>query len=514
MPKRNFFLFCLFFSVNIFFGFLAIYLGKDLNWDLRNYHYYNGYAFLKDLSFYNIAPAQVQSFFNPFLDVLYYVLISKLPQYLVAFLLGFLQTFNFWFLFLISFHFLEILPFKKRFFLAFFSSILSLYTPIFLSELGGTMGDSLLSSLVIFSLYCFMVAKNSIFLFFAGFLLGLISGLKYTFMTYSLVLVLVFILFNRREFLRLKFFSIVLGLFFGFLVSDGYWIFLLYKNYKNPFFPFFNHIFKSPYVIESSIKDPRWVVQNVREYFMLPLHFFGIKYKEISELSFCSPSVPVALFFSILYIISSVFLKKRNLYEKKLLFLSVFYVFSFALWGYYFSYYRYVIVLEILSPMLILFFFFFVLQNVPFWRNLLTIVFVLLLFITTKIPNWGRYPWDTKDYFGVRPSAAFQVHNALILMTSYDAFSYIIPYFSGDNRFVRLESLMNYIVTALWWQKIDNIIFHSKKTRYLLCPFNYISSSQKILSKYNLKILSSSCQTISTYLDQFSFCRLEKNQNK
>ena len=52
----------------------------DVNWDFVNYHYYNAFAFLHDRLNYDIAPASVNTFFNPLLDLPLYFLIQKFNQ--------------------------------------------------------------------------------------------------------------------------------------------------------------------------------------------------------------------------------------------------------------------------------------------------------------------------------------------------------------------------------------------------------------------------------------------------
>ena len=44
------------------FGLLALYLGQDGNWDLRNYHWYNAYAFLNGRYAIDILPSQTPWF--------------------------------------------------------------------------------------------------------------------------------------------------------------------------------------------------------------------------------------------------------------------------------------------------------------------------------------------------------------------------------------------------------------------------------------------------------------------
>ena len=52
----------------------SVLMGQDANWDLRNYHLYNPFALLHGRLWRDLMPAGPQSYFNPLLDVPYYVL--------------------------------------------------------------------------------------------------------------------------------------------------------------------------------------------------------------------------------------------------------------------------------------------------------------------------------------------------------------------------------------------------------------------------------------------------------
>ena len=63
-------------SVPLAFGALSMLHGQDANWDLYNYHLYNPFAYLNDKLDIDLAPAGAQSYFNPALDVLHYLLLT------------------------------------------------------------------------------------------------------------------------------------------------------------------------------------------------------------------------------------------------------------------------------------------------------------------------------------------------------------------------------------------------------------------------------------------------------
>jgi hypothetical protein len=66
--------------IPIAFGLWSILLGIDSNWDLRNYHLYNAFALLNGKLATDLAPGGFQTYFNPLLDVPYYLAITHFPR--------------------------------------------------------------------------------------------------------------------------------------------------------------------------------------------------------------------------------------------------------------------------------------------------------------------------------------------------------------------------------------------------------------------------------------------------
>ena len=76
------------------FGIIAITLGQDNFWDLRNYHYYNPYALMHGRFLTDIQVSQLQTYFNPTLDLLFYSLIENFHPKVATFLMAFIQGIN------------------------------------------------------------------------------------------------------------------------------------------------------------------------------------------------------------------------------------------------------------------------------------------------------------------------------------------------------------------------------------------------------------------------------------
>ena len=74
----------------LFGGFASLLRGVDTNWDLRNYHFYNPWAWLNGRLIFDYAPAQVQSYYSPLLDLPFFALVqAHLPAFAITFLMGF-----------------------------------------------------------------------------------------------------------------------------------------------------------------------------------------------------------------------------------------------------------------------------------------------------------------------------------------------------------------------------------------------------------------------------------------
>jgi hypothetical protein len=61
-------------------------LRQDSNGDLQNYHFYNGWAFVHGRLGWDLAPAQLQTFHNPLLDLpFYWMVATDWPPRLISF---------------------------------------------------------------------------------------------------------------------------------------------------------------------------------------------------------------------------------------------------------------------------------------------------------------------------------------------------------------------------------------------------------------------------------------------
>ena len=241
----------IFLLLMIFAGCLSVSYGMERVWDTRNYHIYNPWALLNGRIGYDVMPAGIQSYFNPFLDIPYYLAIKYFNNFptIITFLMGFSYA-----LFLFIIYKIAFLVFRN-----YYPKILSVIC-VFLAS-GNTMNlrgigwlshDMFLGDLVLLSLYLILKSMEKYSLrdlFWSGFVLGLCVGLKYTTVIFSVPIGIVLLLFCKKYTKPLKSMEVfILGGFIGFIISGGIWMYVLYNVFGNPFFPYFNWLFLSDYI--------------------------------------------------------------------------------------------------------------------------------------------------------------------------------------------------------------------------------------------------------------------------
>ena len=84
----------LFLLVPLAFGLYAVSRGRDANWDLQNYHWYDAYALLDWRYDRDVAPAHGMSFLVPYLYVPWFWLGNALPARALGFIIGAVQSVN------------------------------------------------------------------------------------------------------------------------------------------------------------------------------------------------------------------------------------------------------------------------------------------------------------------------------------------------------------------------------------------------------------------------------------
>lgn len=410
------FIICLCF---VLFGcLLSIYLGQDANWDLKNYHIHNAWAFLNERYEKDIFTAGVQTYFHPLLDLPYYLLSNKLlPDFprIVSFIMGIPYGLCLFLVFIIGWlAAADRFPDKnERSFFCLLCTTFGGTGAITVSEVGTTFNDIPITVLVFLSLLFVLLTQRGIsnrmkMLFFSisGVLYGIACALKLTSIFCLPGFLCVLFLLAPHDYWRWKPIILFLLCFlFSFFLVYGPWGLFLYRLTKNPIFPFFNSIFRSDLVPFESFTDKRFLPKGIIEAICYPFFWINRPMK-VSEMPFIDLRFPI--FFIVLFVRATVSvsqLKKINVLKaacssSPYLILS-FFLASYVTWEYMFSILRYATGLEMMLGILT----FSLLMDIPGFTACsrkagfaFGMIFLLLVLPTTRYPSWGRVPYSEKVF--------------------------------------------------------------------------------------------------------------------
>lgn len=329
---------------------LSAALKYELTWDFLHYHYYNGFAAAYGRLGYDVAPAGLNTYFNPLLDALTFWLtdlFNDSPNVYYA-LTG--APFG---LLLFAVFKINALFFKSPFAIG-ISVLLAATGFATWFQIGTSTNEIPVALLVLTGLYFLLTDTKTAA---AGLLLGAAMGLKATAGVYCLSSGIVFIAFHRREYKRIVLFTLAgIG---GFLLTNGFWMYKLQILFQNPFFPFFNAVFKSPYfeTVNYSFRAV-FADRSVAEALLLPFSFIGhFRPSYAANASFSDIRLALGL---ILFCACAPFVKKHPI-SRQTAFLAAWAGVSYIVWLVGFSVIRYLIPVEVLLPV-------FFVKTAAFWR--------------------------------------------------------------------------------------------------------------------------------------------------
>ena len=343
--------------VPICFGFYSLLLGVDTNWDLRNYHLYNVFAWLNDKHLIDHAPAGMQSYFNPLLHTFHYFAYQHLPPRLVGFGMGFLHGLCYPILLAICLRLTPDLHHRTAILLA----LAGCLTGAFLSGLGNSMGDNTTALFVLTGLLVIICGWDTLLtlsprafitLSLAGLVVGLGVGLKLTNAVFAVAICLALLGYPGSFGVKLRLGLVFgLGTLIGLLLSAGFWFVHLWNLFGNPLFPQFSNLFPNPLTSEVAVGDLRWRPGSLWENLVWPF-IMSIDPRRVGEVPVRQIIWPM-LFLLMLYWTSAQWRAKQTMQalDGRARFVLAYVIVGFIVWMQLFSIYRYVVAIEVLTPL-------------------------------------------------------------------------------------------------------------------------------------------------------------------
>ncbi|MBN94649.1 MAG: hypothetical protein CL928_11350 [Deltaproteobacteria bacterium] len=493
-------------------------LGQDGGFDLKNYHWYNPHALLNGRLEQDILVAQLQSYFNPALDLPFYLAVEQFGPKAGSMLLGAVHGLNFSLVVLLA---SKLLPsggprggFPRPPVLWFLCGVVGCWGPIFVADLGGSRGDTTTSLFVLAALLCLLRRAGPAFVL-SGLAMGIGWGLKLTVGVYVAgglaALVLVGLDGPRGRFqsaLRWCF-----GVFAGLLASFGPWSVHLVRSYENPVFPFANQFFRSPYALPVDFSERRFHPEGVVESILFPLKFASGG--EVAW-TFAYRDLRFGLLYVLVGVAVALWLWRRRTGSlevaasedrRPLAFVLCFTVLSYVAWQWGFCVYRYLAALELLAPTVIV-----VLVarlgTSRVWTPLMQLSLLLLIVVFVRVPEVERLPWE-EDLFQVEVPP---VRGAgVVVLAGDDATSYLVPSFPAELRFVRIQSNLSFPDDETRLNELMRAVVTREEG-----PLYFIKGPHPIdhesLRTFGLRIVEGSCRAIVSRVDSgLALCDLMRD---
>jgi hypothetical protein len=437
-------------AMPIVFGLMALRVGQDDNWDLKNYHLYNPFALLNGKIGLDLAPAQWQSYFNPTLDLLYYGLTRALPAPAAGFIMGFLHGLNFVLVAAIARCVLPRIG-DGSYRLPLLLTLAGTLGAGFLTQIGNSMGDNTTSLLVLGAVLLVLSHFDRLALggmrgaapaIVAGIVMGLGAGLKLTNATYALALCLALFALPGGVWARLRAaFVFGIGVLAGIAASAGHWYWKMWSVFGNPLFPQFNDRFHGPLAAPIGIGDTGWLPKGLAEKFLWPF-IFALDSKRVGELKLTLLLWP-ALYVAFVLLAFQLAVRRSaapvDAVAARQRMLLAFFGLAYLGWLNLFGIYRYLIPLELLAPLVL----WLLLQCLaPSPRAERIGAAVLLVATVAGLPHasWGHARWSRTAFSAEVPVFADPRQSMVFTVHGDPPMGWLVTLFPNNLAFVSLGS--------------------------------------------------------------------------
>ena len=236
--------------------------GQDVNYDLLNYHFFNGYSLLNGRHRVDIAPAGIASFFNPLASVPSYLALTYLPFPISAWSILITQLLSIPAVALLVREVGRWMGYSRPSVSQLISFFLCVMSPMWWSELGTTFFSSSTAPFVLWGAYLMFSdysdrPRGRFRLVVAGALFGIAGGLKLTNMLFAVAASIALLYLSLGGGLRAssdRIFRFAFGGVLG-VATMAWWNWYLWNTWGSPVFPLYNAIFDSPYYDHVNFRD-------------------------------------------------------------------------------------------------------------------------------------------------------------------------------------------------------------------------------------------------------------------
>jgi hypothetical protein len=497
-------------------GLRSILLGKDANWDLKNYHLYNAWALLSGRIGVDVAPAQLQTWHSPLADLPFHWLVTTVtePRWVAFWMALPAAVAGFFLLRTLA----VLFPFDRArangaLWIAAAAAV-GLTGAAGAATWGTTMNEWPPAALLMAALFLAVRAavegervRRRAFAA-AGLLVGCAVGLKLTYAVFALGFFVACLAFGpvRARLVRTATAGACAAL--GFVACYAWWGWILWSEFANPFFPYFNAWFQSPWWEPVDFFDRSFGPRDWRQWIFFPV-YFARSHLLVGEVSFRDWRLATLMAVTIAaWIVSRVRNLRENPYAapparareaRGWWLLGIFTLVSYAAWIKLYGIYRYLVPVELLSGALIVGCVLYVFQRGRV-RVAVVIVLAVLLVGTTRPGSWGRIPFGS-SYFDVSPPPV--PADSLVVLGYRHPLAYAAPFFTPGTRFVSpVNNFLDIGQHNRMAKAADAAIRVHKGPRFFLSYKERTPHDERTLAHFGLSLDEAACQVVPSSMDE------------
>ena len=504
---------------------LVVSLGKDTSWDFRNYHWYIPYAFLNHRMGFDIAVAHQATYYNPTLDIPFYLLANHVPSWIALGVMGAVQGSNIIPLYLIARAALR--ESEDKWLLAPLLAAFCMLGGLTLGLAGTTYYDNVLSVLTLSSLAIVVTQRerlatgtwreNTTIALIGGFVVGCAVGLKLPQAPFALGFAAALAAVRgdwKHRVVRVLAGGV--GGLVGLVLFSGYWWLVMYHVTGNPLFPYFNQYFDSPLALAASYRDLRFLPTTWPHRLLYPL-LFTLDWRVADDLGYSDIRVGLAYVLLLATIPIALFVKRKReplVDPSAAAPIFAFAAVAYVAWISVFAIYRYILALEMLAPILIV-------CAVGLWplsrRVQLTVLGVLGVITLACIrPGWLERGPVTDPYVQVKLPPIPDPDHTLVVMAGEAPMGYLVPSLPHQIPILRIDGWM---ITPQDGSRLTastkKRVLAFKGDIYLIAEEYEIGRATEALEDYGLAMRYLDCREITANLGgPYKFCPVERLTDK
>jgi hypothetical protein len=244
-------------------AFWTVFAGRDINWDLLNYHYYLPFQLLDDRLGQDFFAASAQSYLNPVGYLPFYLMVSSGWHSVAASItLAIAHSLAIALLYLVAWRIFAHLPLRERAVFSVLATALGAATSVYWATVGSSFLDPLLVAPMLGGLLLLNGERRVLRrVVAAGALFGVAAALKYSNAIFALAaLPLAMAMPGVSGASRLRAgLGYMAGGTLAVAVLAGPWLILMTHEFGNPVFPLMNAWFQSPHALPVNMIGARFL---------------------------------------------------------------------------------------------------------------------------------------------------------------------------------------------------------------------------------------------------------------